>query len=128
MDRQRLHRNRMPLACGLIALLLLALASRTALAHWGEMRQWQALAESAASLQQGAPVSLERLRQSAQVRQVRLLDVEPRDGLWQLRGQVADEQHLQQWLAALQADGVQLLQWGLERDPSGLRFELQVQP
>lgn len=128
MNRQWLHRNRMPLACVLIALLLLALATRTALAHWREMRQWQTLAESAASLQQGAPLSLEQLRQSAQARQVKLLDVEPRDGLWQLRGQVADEQYLQQWLAALQADGVQLLQWGLERDPSVLRFELQVQP
>lgn len=128
MNRADLQRYRLPIAWALIAVLLVALALREGLGYWRQMAQWQALAESAASLHDGPPLALERLRQSAQARQIVLAEVEPQDDTWQLRGQVADEKALEQWLLALQADGVQPLQWGLDQDGEGLRFALQVRP
>lgn len=124
MNRELLQHYRMPLAWALIAMLVLSLAVR----EWRELAQWQALAESAASLRDAPPMGLERLRQSAQARQISLLEIDSNEGGWQLRGQVSDEKTLQQWLLALQAEGAQPLQWALEQGDQGLRFAVQVQP
>lgn len=123
-----LTRYRRPLAWALIGLLLTLLGLREGLAQWRVMSQWQALAETAASLPNGPPISLERLRQSAEAREVRLIEVDAQGSAWQLRGQVASERTLQQWLLALQREGVRPLQWALEHDAAGLRFDVQVQP
>ncbi|HDS1735490.1 type II secretion system protein GspM [Pseudomonas sp. BP8] len=128
MNRASLQRYRLPLAWAVVVVLGLSLLVREGLAYWQEAKQWRALAESAASLHDGPVLALERLRQSAQARQIVLADVEALDDTWQLRGQVADEKRLEQWLLALQADGVEPLQWGLEQDGDGLRFALQVRP
>lgn len=128
MNRELLQHYRMPLAWALIAMLLLSLAVREGLGQWRELAQWQALAESAASLRDGTPMGLERLRQSAQARQISLQEIDSNEGVWQLRGQVSDEQTLQRWLLALQAEGAQPLQWALEQGDQGLRFDVQVQP
>ena len=128
MNLDGVQRYRMALAWGLIALLLAFLAGREGLALWREMGQWRALATTAAGLRNGPTLSLERLRQSAQARGIELRDVQPDDEAWQLRGQVGDEQVLQGWLQALQVDGAQPLQWGLEQDAKGLRFEIWLRP
>ncbi|WP_085673423.1 MULTISPECIES: type II secretion system protein GspM [unclassified Pseudomonas] len=128
MSREWMQRHRLWYAWGLIGLLLAFLAAREGLAQWRELSQWRELAVQAASLQGGPGVSLERLRQSVQARQIELADVEVQGNSWQLRGQVADERALQNWLQSLRAEGAQPLQWGLEQDAKGLRFELVVQP
>jgi len=128
MNRAWLQRHRLRLAWALIALLLAFLALRAGLAQWRELNQWRGLAEQAASLQGGPGLSLERLRQSAQARQIELAEVDAQGKAWQLRGQVADERVLQGWLQSLRAEGAQLLQWGLEQDGKGLRFNLVMQP
>ena len=122
------QRYRPALACGVIGVLLSVLVVREGLGLWREMSQWQALAESAAGMQARAPINLEWLRQSAQSRQIQLAAVEPGESGWQVHGQVADEQALQQWLLALQGEGALPLQWGLEQDGSGLRFDVLVRP
>lgn len=122
------QRYRLPLACGVIALLLAFLIVREGLGQWRELGQWQSLAASAASLQPRTPINLERLRQSAEARQIHLADVEPGESGWQVHGQVNSEQALQQWLLALQAEGALPLQWGVEQDVSGLRFDVLVRP
>lgn len=128
MNRDWLQRHRLKLAWTLIALLLAFLALRAGVAQWRELSQWRGLAEQAASLQGGPGLTLERLRQSAQARQIELDEVDAQGKTWQLRGQVADERVLQGWLQSLRAEGAQLLQWGLEQDGKGLRFNLVVQP
>ena len=128
MNRDWLQRHRLKFAWALIALLLAFLALRAGLAQWRELSQWRGLAEQAASLQRGPGLNLERLRQSAQARQIELAEVDAHDKTWQLHGQVADERVLQGWVQSLRAEGAQLLQWGLEQDAKGLRFNLVVQP
>ncbi|WP_207835693.1 type II secretion system protein GspM [Pseudomonas sp. 43(2021)] len=128
MNRDWLQRHRLKFAWALIALLLAFLALRAGLAQWRELSQWRGLAEQAASLQRRPGLNLERLRQSAQARQIELAEVDAHDKTWQLHGQVADERVLQGWLQSLRAEGAQLLQWGLEQDAKGLRFNLVVQP
>ncbi|WP_313431628.1 type II secretion system protein GspM [Pseudomonas sp.] len=128
MNRDWMQRRRLWFAWGLIGLLLAFLVVREGLAQWRQLSQWRELAMQAASLQGGPGVSLERLRQSAQSRQIELADVDVQGKSWQLRGQVADERVLQGWLQSLRAEGAQLLQWGLEQDAKGLRFELVMQP
>ncbi len=128
MNRDWIQRHRLKFAWALIALLLAFLALRTGLAQWRELSQWRGLAEQAASLQGGPGLNLERLRQSAQARQIELAEVDAQGKTWQLRGQVTDERVLQGWLQSLRAEGAQLLQWGLEQDGKGLRFNLVMQP
>ncbi|GLO47439.1 type II secretion system protein GspM [Pseudomonas putida] len=128
MNRDWLQRHRLKFAWALIALLLAFLALRAGLAQWRELSQWRVLAEQAASLQRGPGLNLERLRQSAQARQIELVEVDAHGKSWQLHGQVADERVLQGWLQSLRAEGAQLLQWGLEQDGKGLRFNLVMQP
>ncbi|WP_176509766.1 MULTISPECIES: type II secretion system protein GspM [Pseudomonas] len=128
MNRDWMQRHRLWFAWGMIGLLLAFLAVREGLAQWRELSQWRELAVQAAGLQGGPGVSLERLRQSAQSRQIELADVDVQGKSWQLRGQVADERVLQGWLQSLRAEGAQPLQWGLEQDAKGLRFELVMQP
>jgi hypothetical protein len=128
MNREWMQRHRLWFAWALIGLLLGFLATREGLAQWRELSQWRELAVQAATLQKGPGVSLERLRQSAQARQIELADVEVQGKAWQLRGLVADERVLQGWLHSLRAEGMQPLQWGLEQDAQGLRFDLVVQP
>ena len=128
MNRDWMQRHRLWSAWGLIGLLLTFLAVREGLAQWRELSQWRERAVQAASLQGGPVVSLERLRQSAQSRQIELADVDVQGESWQLRGQVADERGVQGWLQSLRAEGAQPLQWGLEQDAKGLRFELVMQP
>ncbi|WP_144171386.1 type II secretion system protein GspM [Pseudomonas sp. Kh13] len=128
MNRDWLQRHRLKFAWALIALLLAFLTLRAGFAQWRELSQWRGLAEQAASLQRGPGLSLERLRQSAQARQIELAEVDAQGKTWQLHGQVADERVLQGWLQSLRAEGAQLLQWGLEQDASGLHFDLVVQP
>ena len=128
MNRDWLQSHRLKFAWALIALLLAFLALRAGLAQWRELSQWRGLAEQAASLQRGPGLNLERLRQSAQARQIELAEVDAHDKTWQLHGQVADERVLQGWVQSLRAEGAQLLQWGLEQDAKGLRFNLVVQP
>lgn len=128
MNLDGVRRYRMVLAWSLIASLLALLAGREGLALWRETNQWQALAATAAGLRNGPTLSLERLRQSAQARGIDLQDVQADDEAWQLHGLVADEQVLQGWLQAVQIDGAQPLQWGLERDVKGLRFALWLRP
>ncbi|MFJ7811879.1 type II secretion system protein GspM [Pseudomonas asiatica] len=128
MNRDWVQRHRLKFAWALIALLLAFLALRTGLAQWRELSQWRGLADQAASLQGGPELNLERLRQSAQARQIELAEVDAQGKTWQLRGQVADERVLQGWLQTLRAEGVQPLQWGLEQHEKGLRFDLVVRP
>ncbi|WP_085664557.1 MULTISPECIES: type II secretion system protein GspM [Pseudomonas] len=128
MNRDWIQRHRLKFAWALIALLLAFLALRTGLAQWRELSQWRGLAEQAASLQGGPELNLERLRQSAQARQIELAEVDAQGKTWQLRGQLADERVLQGWLQTLRAEGVQPLQWGLEQHEKGLRFDLVVRP
>ncbi|MGY4523891.1 type II secretion system protein GspM [Pseudomonas sp. TE21394] len=128
MNRYWIQRHRFKFAWAVIALLLAVLALRTGLAQWRELSQWRGLAEQAASLHGGPGLNLERLRQSAQARRIELAEVDAQGKVWQLRGQVVDELQLQGWLQSLRAEGVQPLQWGLEHDGKGLRFELVVQP
>jgi len=128
MNRDWIQRHRLKFAWALIALLLAFLALRAGLAQWRELSQWRGLAEQAASLQGGPGLNLERLRQSAQARQIELAEVDAQGKTWQLRGQVADERVLQGWLQALRAEGVQPLQWGLEQHEKRLRFDLVVRP
>jgi type II secretion system protein M (XcpZ-type) len=128
MNRAWLQRHRLKFAWALIALLLAFLALRVGVAQWRELSQWRGLAAQAASLQGGPGLNLERLRQSAQARRIELAEVDAQGKTWQLRGQVADERVLQAWLQSLRAEGAQPLQWGLEQDGKGLRFELVVQP
>lgn len=128
MNRHWIQRHRLLLAWYLIGLLLAVLAVREGLSHWRELSQWRGLAEQAAGLRSGPGLSLERLRQSAQARRVELVDVELQGKRWQLRGQVADDRVLEGWLQALRSEGVQPMQWGLEQDAQGLRFDLVVQP
>jgi type II secretion system protein M (XcpZ-type) len=128
MNRAWLQRHRLRFAWALIALLLAFLALRAGLAQWRELNQWRGLAEQAASLQGGPGLNLERLRQSAQARQIELAEVDAQGKAWQLRGQVADERVLQGWLQTLRAEGAQPLQWGLEQHDKGLRFDLVVRP
>ncbi|MFJ4384567.1 type II secretion system protein GspM [Pseudomonas sp. NPDC089408] len=128
MNRDWLQRHRLAFAWALIALLLAFLALRAGIAQWRELSQWRGLAEQAASLQGGPGLNLERLRQSAQALQIELAEVDAQGQAWQLRGQVADERVLQGWLQSLRAEGAQPMQWGLEREGKGLRFDLVVQP
>ncbi|RCL23823.1 type II secretion system protein GspM [Pseudomonas sp. AFG_SD02_1510_Pfu_092] len=128
MNRDGLQRHRLKFAWALIVLLLAFLALRAGLAQWQQLSQWRALAEQAVSLQGGPGLSLERLRQSAQARQIELAEVDAQGQAWQLHGQVADERVLQGWLQSLRAEGAQPLQWALEQDGKGLRFDLVVQP
>ncbi|MBF8667692.1 type II secretion system protein GspM [Pseudomonas putida] len=128
MNRDWIQRHRLKFAWALIALLLAFLALRAGLAQWRELSQWRGLAEQAASLQGGPGLNLERLRQSAQARQIELAEVDAQGKTWQLRGQVTDERVLQGWLQSLRAEGAQLLQWELEQDGKGLRFNLVMQP
>ncbi|MFF7063236.1 type II secretion system protein GspM [Pseudomonas sp. NPDC008258] len=128
MNRDWIQRHRLKFAWLLVAVLLALLALRWGLAQWRELSQWRGLAEQAASLQGGPGVSMERLKQSAEARQVALAEVDTQGQAWQLRGQVADTRVLQDWLQALRSEGVQPLQWGLEQDGKALRFDLLVQP
>jgi len=128
MTRDWIQRHRLWLAWCLIGALLAFVALREGLWQWRELGQWRVLAEQAAALQGTSGVSLERLRQSAQARRIELAEVEAQGNNWQLRGQVADERALQGWMQALRAEGAQLLQWGLEQDAKGLRFDLVVRP
>lgn len=128
MNRDWLLRHRLKFAWALIALLLAFLILRAGFAQWRELSQWRGLAEQAASLQGGPGLNLERLRQSAQARQIELAEVDAQAKAWKLRGQVADERVLQGWLQSLRSEGAQPLQWGLELDGKGLRFDLVVQP
>jgi len=128
MTRDWIQRHRLWLAWCLIGALLAFVALREGLSQWRELSQWRVLAEQAAALQGTSGVSLERLRQSAQARRIELAEVEAQGNNWQLRGQVADERALQGWMQALRAEGAQLLQWGLEQDAKGLRFDLVVRP
>ncbi|HKS12497.1 MAG TPA: type II secretion system protein GspM [Pseudomonas sp.] len=128
MNSALLTRYRKPLAGAVIGLLLAILGLREGVAQWRELAQWKSLAETAAGLPGGPSMSLERLRQSAQARHVQLAGVDARGAVWQLHGQVADARALQQWLQALQGEGVRPLQWTLEQDTAGLRFDVQVQP
>ncbi|MGE8048093.1 type II secretion system protein GspM [Pseudomonas kurunegalensis] len=128
MNRDWMQRHRLTFAWLLIAVLLAFLALRGGLAQWRELSQWQGLAEQAASLQGGPGLSMERLKQSAEARRVALAEVDEQGKTWHLRGQVADERALQDWLQALRTEGVQPLQWGLEQDGKVLRFDLAVQP
>ncbi|VVP75751.1 hypothetical protein PS910_01472 [Pseudomonas fluorescens] len=123
-----LTRYRLPLAWTLIGLLLLILGIREGLAQWRVMTQWQALAETAASLPDGPAMSLERLRHTAEVRAIRLAEFDTHGSSWQLRGHVSDARTLQAWLQALQSEGARISQWALEQDTTGLRFDVQVQP
>lgn len=127
MNRDWMQRHRLTFAWLLIAVLLAFLALRGGLAQWRELSQWQGLAEQAASLQGGPGLSMERLKQSAEARRVALAEVDEQGKTWHLRGQVADERALQDWLQALRTEGVQPLQWGLEQDGKVLRFDLAVQ-
>ena len=128
MNRDWMQRHRLTFAWLLIAVLLAFLALRGGLAQWRELSQWQGLAEQAASLQGGPGLSMERLKQSAEARRVALAEVDEQGKTWHLRGQVADERALQDWLQALRTEGAQPLQWGLEQDGKVLRFDLVVQP
>ncbi|MBI6921611.1 type II secretion system protein GspM [Pseudomonas monteilii] len=128
MNRDWMQRHRLTFAWLLVAVLLAFLALRGGLAQWRELSQWQGLAEQAASLQGGPGLSMERLKQSAEARRVALAEVDEQGKTWHLRGQVADERALQDWLQALRTEGVQPLQWGLEQDGKVLRFDLVVQP
>ena len=128
MNRDWMQRHRLKFAWLLIAVLLAFLALRGGLAQWRELSQWQGLAEQAASLQGGPGLSMERLKQSAEARRVALAEVDEQGKTWHMRGQVADERALQDWLQALRTEGVQPLQWGLEQDGKVLRFDLVVQP
>ncbi|PYG73469.1 MULTISPECIES: type II secretion system protein GspM [unclassified Pseudomonas] len=128
MNRDWIQRHRLKLAWLLIAVLLAFLALRWGLAQWREVSQWRGLAEQAASLQGGPGLSMERLKQSAEARRVALAEVDEQGKTWHLRGQVADERSLQDWLQALRTEGVQPLQWGLEQDGKVLHFDLVVQP
>lgn len=128
MIRALSPRLRMRLALGLIALLLVVILVREVNARWAQMSQWRGLAEAAVSLERGPGLSLERLRQSAQARHIELTEVELQDDDWHVRGSVADEQALLAWLQALQAEGVQPLQWGMEQAGKQLRFDLQFRP
>jgi len=128
VNRAGWARYRMPLAWALILLLLAVLGVREGVGLWRQWAQWQALAHTAAGLPNGPALSLERLRQSAQARQVQLAQIDSQGSTWQLRGQIADAQGFEQWLLALQAEGVRPLQWSLEQDAAGLRFDVQVQP
>jgi len=128
MNREWVQRRRLWLAWGLIGGLLAFLAVREGLTQWHALSVWRELARQAATLQGGPGISLERLRQSAQARQIELAEVDVQGKSWQLRGQVADERVLQGWLQSLRAEGVRPLQWGLEQDATGLRFDLVLQP
>jgi len=128
MNQDWMQRHRLRLAWLLVAVLLAFLALRWGLAQWRELSQWRGLAEQAASLQGGPGVSMERLKQSAEARQVVLAEVHTQGQAWQLRGQVADTRVLQDWLQTLRSEGVEALQWGLEQDGKALRFDLLVQP
>lgn len=128
MNRYWMQRHRLKFAWLLITSLLAFLALREGLAQWRELSQWRGLAAQAASLQDGPGLSMERLKQSAEARQVVLAEVDTQGKTWQLRGQVADARMLQDWLQALHSEGAQPLQWGLEQDGKGLRFDLVVQP
>lgn len=122
------RRHRLILAWVLIGGLLATLLGREGFARWQALGQWHALAQSAVQLQGGPNLSLERLRQSAQARQVEVAEVEPLEDGWQVRGKVADERTLQAWLQTLQHEGGRPLQWALEQEAKGLRFELRVEP
>lgn len=128
MNRDWIQRHRLKFAWALIALLLAFLAVRAGFAQWRELSQWRGLAEQAAGLQGGPGLNLERLRQSAQARQIELAEVDAQGEAWQLRGQAADERVLQGWLQSLRAEGAQPLQWGLEQHEKGLHFDLVVRP
>lgn len=128
MNREWIQRHRLWFAWVLIGLLLAFMAMREGLAQWRELSQWRQLAAQAASLQGGPNVSLDRLRQSAQARQIVLADVDMQGKIWQLRGSVPNERVLQGWLQSLRVEGARPLQWGLEQDARGLRFEVVVQP
>ncbi|MDI3368076.1 MULTISPECIES: type II secretion system protein GspM [Pseudomonas] len=128
MSRDWMQRHRLKFAWLLIAVLLAFLGLRGGLAQWRELSQWQGLAEQAASLQGGPGLSMERLKQSAEARRVALAEVDEQGKTWHMRGQVADERALQDWLQALRTEGVQPLQWGLEQDGKVLRFDLVMQP
>ena len=128
MNRDWVQRHRLALAGGLIALLSSVLVVREGLAQWRVLSQWRALAEAAVGLQGGATLNLERLRASAQARRIELLEVVTQGEAWQMRGQVGDEQALLDWVRALQAEGALPLQWGLEQDPQGMRFDLVLRP
>lgn len=128
MNRDWMQRHRLKFSWLLIAVLLAFLALRGGLAQWRELSQWQGLAEQAASLQGGPGLSMERLKQSAEARRVALAEVDEQGKTWHMRGQVADERALQDWLQALRTEGVQPLQWGLEQDGKVLRFDLVMQP
>lgn len=122
------RRQRLLFAWLLIGLLIGVLLVREGLARWAELHQWRALAESAVRLQHGPPMGLDALRQSAESRAISLCEIEPQDGDWRVRGNVDDAQPLLAWLQALQAEGVQPLQWGLEQDGKRLRFDLRLRP
>lgn len=128
MIRAFSQRQRMRVAWGLIALLLIVILVREVGARWAEMSQWRGLAEVAAGLEGGHALSLEHLRQSAQARHIELTEIEPQDERWQVRGSVTDEHALLAWLQALQSEGAQPLQWGMEQQGKRLRFDLQVRP
>lgn len=128
MSLDAVQRWRVPIACMVIVLLLVLLAVREGLAHWRELAQWQALAQSAASLGKGPALTLERLHQAAQSRQVTLMDVQLRDELWHVQGHVADEAGLGRLLLALQGEGALPVQWGLKQAADGLHFDLVVRP
>lgn len=128
MNRAWIQRHRLWLAWVLIGCLLAVLAVREGQAQWRELSQWRELAAQAASLKSGPSVSLDRLRQSALARQIELVEVDVHSDRWRLRGLIADERLLQAWLQSLRAEGVQPLQWGLEQDAKGLRFDVVLQP
>lgn len=128
MNRQWLRRQRLPLAWGVVALLLVALALREGLGYWRDVQQWRVLAESVAGLREPQAPSLERLRQSAQARGIGLDEIQAEGERWQVRGKVTQAQALQAWLQALREEGAQPLQWALAREADGLRFAVQVRP
>lgn len=128
MNRQWLRRQRLPLAWGVVALLLVVLALREGLGYWRDVQQWRVLAESVAGLREPQALSLERLRQSAQARGIGLDEIQAEGERWQVRGKVTQAQALQAWLQALREEGAQPLQWALAREADGLRFAVQVRP
>ncbi|MCO7519493.1 MULTISPECIES: type II secretion system protein GspM [unclassified Pseudomonas] len=128
MNRQWLRRQRLPLAWGVVALLLVVLALREGLGYWRDVQQWRVVAESVAGLREPQALSLERLRQSAQARGIGLDEIQAEGERWQVRGKVTQAQALQAWLQALREEGAQPLQWALAREADGLRFAVQVRP
>jgi len=112
--------------CGLAVCLTLVLALKPLLAHWQALQQWRALAVQVNGLAPAVVWTGERLQQLAGDQSVVLEQVEQGANGWQLRGSVADADTLQQWLATLHRQGGEVTQWQVERQATGLHFDLQL--